>query len=108
MLDRKPTVRMAKGNLFLVGMMGAGKTTLGRALARRLGREFADTDKVLVERTGVPVTTIFEIEGEEGFPPPRIRRCSRSSPAGRPGDRHRRRAPSFSKRTASSCAATGP
>jgi shikimate kinase len=58
---------MAKGNLFLVGMMGAGKTTLGRALARRLGREFADTDKVLVERTGVPVTTIFEIEGEEGF-----------------------------------------
>ena len=58
---------MAKGNLFLVGMMGAGKTTLGRALARRLGREFADTDKVLVERTGVPVATIFEIEGEEGF-----------------------------------------
>jgi shikimate kinase len=48
-------------------MMGAGKTTLGRALARRLGREFADTDKVLVERTGVPVATIFEIEGEEGF-----------------------------------------
>src|SRR4029079_9306220 len=60
-------LRMAKGNLFLVGMMGAGKTTLGRALARRLGREFADTDKVLVERTGVPVTTIFEIEGEDGF-----------------------------------------
>jgi shikimate kinase len=58
---------MAKGNLFLVGMMGAGKTTLGRALAQRLGREFADTDKVLVERTGVPVATIFEIEGEEGF-----------------------------------------
>ena len=58
---------MTKGNLFLVGMMGAGKTTLGRALAQRLGREFADTDKVLVERTGVPVATIFEIEGEEGF-----------------------------------------
>jgi len=58
---------MAKGNLFLVGMMGAGKTTLGRALAHRLERDFADTDKVLVERTGVPVATIFEIEGEEGF-----------------------------------------
>ena len=58
---------MAKGNLFLVGMMGAGKTTLGRTLALRLGREFADTDKVLVERTGVPVATIFEIEGEAGF-----------------------------------------
>jgi shikimate kinase len=58
---------MSKGNLFLVGMMGAGKTTLGRALAQRLGREFADTDRVLVERTGVAVSTIFEIEGEEGF-----------------------------------------
>jgi shikimate kinase len=58
---------MAKGNIFLVGMMGAGKTTLGRTLAQRLQLEFADTDKVLVARTGVPVATIFEIEGEEGF-----------------------------------------
>jgi shikimate kinase len=55
------------GNIFLVGMMGAGKTTLGKALARRLQREFIDTDKLLVERTGVSVTTIFEIEGEESF-----------------------------------------
>lgn len=58
---------MVLGNLFLVGMMGAGKTTLGRSLAQRLGRRFVDTDRVLVERCGVPVTTIFEIEGEEGF-----------------------------------------
>jgi shikimate kinase len=58
---------MAGGNIFLVGMMGAGKTTLGRALAQRTGLEFVDTDRVLVERTGVPVTTIFEIEGEDGF-----------------------------------------
>ena len=58
---------MVKGNIFLVGMMGAGKTTLGRALASRLARDFADTDRVLVERTGVPVATIVEIEGEEGF-----------------------------------------
>jgi shikimate kinase len=58
---------MTKGNLFLVGMMGSGKTTLGRTLAQRLQREFADTDRVLVERTGVPVATIFEVEGEEGF-----------------------------------------
>ena len=58
---------MAKGNIFLVGMMGAGKTTLGRALAQRLDMEFVDTDRVLVERTGVPVATIFEFEGEEGF-----------------------------------------
>jgi shikimate kinase len=58
---------MAQGNIFLVGMMGSGKTTLGRALAQRLRLPFIDTDKVLVERTGVPVTTIFEIEGEAGF-----------------------------------------
>ncbi len=58
---------MSSNNIFLVGMMGAGKTTIGRALAQRLGREFVDTDRVLVERTGVPVATIFEIEGEAAF-----------------------------------------
>ena len=55
------------GNIFLIGMMGAGKTTVGRALAGRMRRRFVDTDKVLVERTGVPIATIFEIEGEDGF-----------------------------------------
>lgn len=54
-------------NLFLVGMMGAGKTTVGKALARRLGRQFVDCDREIVERTGVPIATIFEIEGEDGF-----------------------------------------
>lgn len=58
---------MGRGNIFLVGMMGAGKTTLGRALAQRLRMPFVDTDRVMVERTGVPVATIFEIEGEDGF-----------------------------------------
>lgn len=58
---------MGSDNIFLVGMMGAGKTTLGKALAARLEREFVDTDRALVQRTGVPVATIFEIEGEEGF-----------------------------------------
>ena len=58
---------MGSNNIFLVGMMGAGKTTLGKSLARALGREFVDADRVLVERTGVPVATIFEIEGEAGF-----------------------------------------
>jgi shikimate kinase len=58
---------MGRGNIFLVGMMGAGKTTLGRALACKLQLEFIDTDKLLVDRTGVPVGTIFEIEGEDGF-----------------------------------------
>ena len=64
---------MTKGNIFLVGMMGAGKTTLGRALAQRLGLEFVDTDRMLVDRTGVPVATIFEFEGEAGF---RRRECA--------------------------------
>ena len=58
---------MGNSNIFLVGMMGAGKTTVGRALAQRTKREFVDTDRVLVERTGVAVATVFEIEGEEGF-----------------------------------------
>lgn len=58
---------MGSGNIFLVGMMGAGKTTIGRALARRLDLDFADTDRELVARTGVPVATVFEIEGEDGF-----------------------------------------
>ena len=58
---------MGGSNIFLIGMMGAGKTTIGRALARRLALEFADTDRELVERTGVSVATVFEIEGEEGF-----------------------------------------
>ncbi len=47
--------------------MGAGKTTVGRQLAKRLGRPFYDSDHEIVERTGVPIPTIFEIEGEAGF-----------------------------------------
>lgn len=47
--------------------MGAGKTTVGRQLAKRLSRPFYDTDHEIVERTGVPIPTIFEIEGEDGF-----------------------------------------
>lgn len=55
------------GNIFLVGMMGAGKTTVGRLLAKRLGRTFIDTDHEIQARTGVSIPTIFEIEGEAGF-----------------------------------------
>ncbi len=47
--------------------MGAGKTTVGRMLAKRLGRLFLDSDHEIVERTGVPIPTIFEIEGDDGF-----------------------------------------
>jgi shikimate kinase len=57
----------ASRNIYFVGLMGAGKTTVGRQLARRLGRDFLDSDHEIVERTGVPVSTIFEIEGEDGF-----------------------------------------
>ncbi|MGF6147033.1 Shikimate kinase 1 [Kingella potus] len=57
----------AKNNIFLIGLMGAGKTTLGRRLAAQLGRTFYDSDQTICERTGVSVPTIFEMEGEEGF-----------------------------------------
>lgn len=53
--------------IFLVGMMGAGKTTIGRGLARTLGRQFLDLDHEIEGRCGVRVAHIFDIEGEEGF-----------------------------------------
>jgi shikimate kinase len=57
----------ASRNIFLVGLMGAGKTTVGRQLAQHLRKQFIDADQEIVRRTGVPISTIFEIEGEEGF-----------------------------------------
>ncbi len=47
--------------------MGAGKSTIGRSLAKKLNKEFFDSDRVIEERTGVDIATIFEIEGEQGF-----------------------------------------
>ena len=55
------------GNLMLVGMMGSGKTTIGRALAMHLGKVFVDSDEEIQQRTGVTITHIFDIEGEAGF-----------------------------------------
>jgi shikimate kinase len=60
-------VHLHRGNLFLVGLPGAGKSTLGRQLARRLGKAFIDADTELEQRLGVSIPTIFEIEGEESF-----------------------------------------
>lgn len=53
--------------IVLVGMMGCGKTTVGRELARRLKLRFLDCDHEIEARTGVKIPTIFEIEGEDGF-----------------------------------------
>jgi shikimate kinase len=57
----------ADRNFFLVGLMGAGKSTVGRALARRLKLTFVDSDHEIEARTGVKIATIFELEGEIGF-----------------------------------------
>ncbi|MGV0953244.1 MAG: shikimate kinase [Fluviibacter sp.] len=54
-------------NIYLVGLMGAGKSTVGRLLARRLNKRFVDTDQEIESRNGVTIPVIFEIEGEEGF-----------------------------------------
>lgn len=58
---------MVAGNVFLVGPMGAGKSTVGKQLARTLGRDFYDSDKEIEKRTGVSISWIFEMEGEDGF-----------------------------------------
>jgi shikimate kinase len=55
------------GNVFLVGLMGAGKTTVGKLLAKHLHKTFLDSDHELEARTGVNIPVIFELEGEEGF-----------------------------------------
>lgn len=54
-------------NIFLIGSMGAGKSTLGRLLASALKRPFYDSDKVIEERCGASIPWIFDLEGEEGF-----------------------------------------
>ena len=56
-----------RGNIFLIGLMGAGKTTIGRLLANQLGKQFIDADHEIERRCGVKVSHIFEVEGEEGF-----------------------------------------
>ncbi len=58
---------MASSNVFLIGMPGSGKSTVGRLLANTLGQAFVDSDEEIVRRNGVEIATIFEIEGESGF-----------------------------------------
>lgn len=54
-------------NIFLVGLMGSGKTTIGRALAKKLNMRFVDADQEIEARTGASIPLIFEIEGEASF-----------------------------------------
>jgi len=56
-----------KRNVFLVGPMGAGKSTIGRELADRLHLEFFDSDQEIERRTGADIAWVFDLEGEEGF-----------------------------------------
>jgi shikimate kinase len=57
----------AHRNIVLIGLMGAGKTTVGRRLSQRIGRAMVDTDQEIEQRCGTSVAVIFEVEGEEGF-----------------------------------------
>jgi len=59
--------KIQSGNLIFVGMMGSGKTTMGRTLAKHLGKVFVDSDEEIQKRTGVNIPHIFDVEGEPGF-----------------------------------------
>lgn len=61
------SAKRPSGNVFLVGMMGAGKTTVGRLLAQQTGRIFIDSDEEIQQRCGVTIPHIFDVEGEAGF-----------------------------------------
>ena len=56
-----------ENNIFLVGLMGSGKTTIGKIIAKKLNYKFIDSDALIEEKTGVKVPLIFEYEGEAGF-----------------------------------------
>ncbi|MXP51294.1 shikimate kinase AroK [Pantoea sp. SoEX] len=56
-----------KRNIFLVGPMGAGKSTIGRHLAQQLKMEFFDSDQEIERRTGADISWVFDVEGEKGF-----------------------------------------
>ena len=69
MADSTPTLKQRLGgrSLYLVGMMGSGKTSTGRPLAERLGYGFVDADAVIEQAAGCRIPEIFERDGEEGF-----------------------------------------
>jgi shikimate kinase len=65
--DRLSTTTYMPQNIFLVGLMGAGKTSVGKMLSKRLSKAFYDSDQEIERVTGVKIPVIFEIEGERGF-----------------------------------------
>ncbi len=67
MLKRKKNQPKGKPSIILVGMMGAGKTHIGQALAQKLGREFIDLDELIEQRAGIKIPDIFVAEGEHAF-----------------------------------------
>ena len=58
---------MSTRNIILVGPMGSGKSTIGNVIAKKLKREFQDSDHYIEDKTGVDIARIFDIEGEQGF-----------------------------------------
>lgn len=58
---------MNQGNIFLIGFMGAGKSTVAKCLCRMMKRDLCEMDEMLVERAGMPIAEIFEKYGEEHF-----------------------------------------
>ena len=56
-----------KRNIFLIGPMGAGKSTIGRQLAQQLNMEFVDSDQEIEQRAGADISWILDVEGESGF-----------------------------------------
>lgn len=66
-MTTKIALKHTPGNIILIGMMGAGKTTVGKLLAKHLGKTFIDSDEEIQRRTGVTIPHIFDVEGEAGF-----------------------------------------
>lgn len=60
-------MKLGQGNIFLIGPMGAGKTSVGRYLAKQLQKTFYDSDHEIEKKTGVSLTWIYDLEGMEGF-----------------------------------------
>ncbi|GAB5605181.1 shikimate kinase [Sideroxyarcus sp. TK5] len=66
-MEPSNTYKSSSGNIILIGLMGSGKTTVGKLLAKQLQKSFVDCDEEIQRRTGVTIPHIFDVEGEEGF-----------------------------------------